>query len=263
MSNDKITRAGALIAKQRLALTPIDLPTELRPPSEAEGYALQAASNAALTAGGLGAAVGHKIGCTTPVMQAFLGIHAPCSGEVFAATVAQGRARLRAKDYRRLGVECEIVVTLARDIAPGEAPFDREKVGRAVGAVMAGIEIVDDRYADYKSFGVPSLIGDNFFNAGCVLGKPVTDWRRLDLAALKGRTLINGAEAGRGSGAMVLGHPLEALAWLANARAARGLGLKRGEFVFLGSLVETKWLNAGDHVRIEIAELGEIEVEVE
>jgi 2-oxo-3-hexenedioate decarboxylase/2-keto-4-pentenoate hydratase len=177
--------------------------------------------------------------------------------------VAHERANLRAKDYRRLGVECEIVVTLARDVAPSDAPFDRAKVGQAVGAVMAGIEIVDDRYADYKSFGVPSLIGDNFFNAGSVLGKPVTDWRRLDLAAVKGRTLINDVEVGTGHGAMVLGHPLEALAWLANARAARGLGLKRGEFVFLGSLVETKWLSAGDHVRIEIEELGGIEVDVE
>ena len=61
---------------------------------------------------------------------------------------------------------------------------------------------------------------------------------------------------------MVLGHPLEALAWLANARAARGLGLKRGEFVFLGSLVETKWLSAGDQVRIEIDELGGLELKV-
>ena len=263
MSDDKITRAAALISKQRLALTPIDLPADLRPESEAQGYRLQVVANAELAAAGLGALVGHKIGCTTPVMQAFLGIHAPCSGEVFASTVAHERARLRAKDYRRVGVECEIVVTLARDITPGEAPFDKEKVGRAVGAVMAGIEIVDDRYADYKSFGVPSLIGDNFFNAGSVLGKPVADWRQLDLAALKGRTLINGVEVGSGHGAMVLGHPFEALAWLANARAARRLGLKRGEFVFLGSLVETKWLSAGDHVRIEIEQLGPLEVDVE
>ena len=144
----------------------------------------KATANQMLAAAGLGAIVGHKIGCTTPVMQAFLGIHAPCSGEVFASTVAHERARLRAKDYRRLGVECEIAVELARDITPDEAPFTRETIANAVGAVMAGIEIVDDRYADYRSFGVPSLIGDNFFNAGCVLAASqfaigdVSIWRR-------------------------------------------------------------------------------------
>ena len=56
-----------------------------------------------------------------------------------------------------------------------------------------------------------------------------------------------------------MGHPLEALAWLANARAKHGLDpLRAGEFVTLGSIVETKWLNAGDEVRVEIEELGEL-----
>ncbi|MBL8894409.1 MAG: fumarylacetoacetate hydrolase family protein [Rhizobiales bacterium] len=263
MSEDKIAQAAELISETRLNGGPIDLVSELRPASEAEGYRLQATSNHMLAASGLGAVVGHKIGCTTPVMQAFLGIHSPCSGEVFELTVAHERARVRAEDYRRLGVECEIVVALARDIEPRDAPFTPASVADAVGAVMAGIEIVDDRYADYRTFGVPSLIADNFFNAGCVLGRPVREWRDLDLAALKGRTLINDAEVGSGSGAMVVGHPLNALAWLANARGARGLGLKRGEFVFLGSLVETKWLNAGDRVKIEIDDLGGVELAVE
>lgn len=263
MTVDSLTRAARIIAERRVSGEAIDLPAELRPDGEPGGYALQALANRMLVDSGLGPLAGHKIGCTTPVMQAFLGIHSPCSGEVFASTVAHERAQLQAKSYRRVGVECEIAVELARDITPEEAPFTRETVAEAVGAVMAGIEIVDDRYADYRSFGVPSLIGDSFFNAGCVLGRQVRDWRKLDLAALKGRTLINEAEAGTGHGAMVLGHPLEALAWLAASRARRGLGLKRGEFVFLGSLVETKWLNPGDKVRIEIEELGEVAVEVE
>jgi 2-keto-4-pentenoate hydratase len=262
VSDESLTEAARVIAERRISGEALDLPAPLRPASEMGGYALQAVANEILSDSGLGALAGHKIGCTTPVMQAFLGIHAPCSGEVFALSVAHERAQLRAKDFRRLGAECEIVVELARDIVPDEAPFTLETIAAAVGAVMAGIEIVDDRYADFRSLGVPSLIGDNFFNAGCVLGQSVRNWQRLDLAALKGRTLINGAEVGSGTGAMVLGHPLAALAWLANARSGRRLGLKRGAFVFLGSLVETKWLKPGDKVRIEIEELGEVAVEV-
>lgn len=262
MSEDSLTQAARIIAARRISREAIDLPAQLRPDNEAGGYSLQAVANRMLGDNGFGAVIGHKIGCTTPVMQTFLGIHSPCSGEVFASTVAHERAQLRSRDYRRLGAECEIAIEFARDVTPEEAPFTRSTLVDAVGAVMAGIEIVDDRYADYRTLGVPSLIGDNFFNAGCVLGRPMPDWRRLDLAALKGRTLINGAEVGTGQGTMVLGHPLEALAWLANARAARGLGLKRGEFVFLGSLVETKWLSTGDHVRIEIEELGEVSLDV-
>ena len=119
-----------------------------------------------------------------------------------------------------MGVECEIVVRLTADLPREAAPFDRDGVAGAVGALMAGMEIVDDRYVDYKSLDTATLIADDFFDAGCVIGSPVTDWRRLDLTALTGQTLINGVEVGSGSSADVMGHPFEALAWLANSLAA-------------------------------------------
>ena len=259
---DQIEEAARRLVGQRLSLSPIDLAEHMRPSDEGEAYALQAAVNRQISHSGLGLPAGHKIGCTTPVMQAFLGIHSPASGDVFAATRAPNGGRLSRAAYRRLGVECEIVVELARDVAPEEAPFTRENATSAVGAVFVGIEIVDDRYLDYRALGAPTLIADNFFNAGYALGEPVADWRRLDLASLEGRMLINRVEVGRGNGAMVLGHPLEALVWLANSRAARGLGLQRGKFVFLGSLVETRWLEAGDSVRVEIEALGALDLTV-
>ena len=76
--------------------------------------------------------------------------------------------------------------------------------------------MVDDRYADYTTLGTPTLIADDFFNFGCVLGPAVTDWRELnlDLASIGGRMLINGEDVGQGRGSDILGHPLEALAWL-------------------------------------------------
>jgi 2-keto-4-pentenoate hydratase len=254
--------AARMLAHQRLSSLPADLPEGMRPGDEAEAYAVQSEANRLLRQMGFGLPVGHKIGCTTPVMQAFLDIHSPCAGDIFATTVLQSGERISRANYRRLGVECEIAIEISRDIGPSDAPFTRETIASVVGAVMAGIEIVDDRYRDYRSLGVPTLIADNFFNAGCVLGEPIGDWRKLDLGRLEGRTLINGREVGRGHGAMVLGHPLEALAWLANSRAARGLGLSRGKFVFLGSLVETKWLDAGDAVHIEIDGLGALDLDV-
>jgi 2-keto-4-pentenoate hydratase len=254
-------RKSSIIAKQRLSSEPIHLAPEDKPHDEDEAYRVQAEANAEL-AETLGRPIGYKIGCTTPVMQKFLGIPNPCAGEVFEKTVLRGKGQVSRKAYRRLGIECELVIELAKDIVPGDAPLTLDKAGEFVGTVMAGIEIVDDRYLDYRALGVPSLIADNFFNAGCVLGEPVKDWRELDLCAIKGRTLINGEEVGRGDGSMVLGHPLEALAWLANSRAKRGLRLERGRFVFLGSLVETKWLNAGDKAQIEIDSLGSLDLSV-
>ena len=139
---------------------------------------------------------------------------------------------------------------------PRQAPFDREAVAGAVAACMAGMEIVDDRYVDYKSLDTPTLIADDFFDAGCVLGTAVTDWRAVGPLGRDGRTRINGVEVGRGRGADVMGHPFAALAWLANNLAQRGQAIKAGQFVFTGSVVETKWVDRGDRVEMEIDGLG-------
>jgi 2-keto-4-pentenoate hydratase len=256
MDTASIERAASLIRASRMERRPMTpLPDDCRPSDEPDAYRIQAALNRQLSEAGAGPTTGHKIGCTTPVMQAYLGIPNPCAGEVFARTVFRGAGRLAVAEHLRLGVECELAVELAADLA-GHGPFTRDSVADAVGAVCASIEVVDDRYADYPTLGTPTLIADDFFNAGDVLGEPVRAWRRLDLAAIAGRMLINGQEVGVGQGADILGHPLEALAWLAGSMRDRGRALRAGEFVTLGSLVATKWVAAGDEVVIEVDGLG-------
>jgi 2-keto-4-pentenoate hydratase len=252
-------RAAARLRDQRLARTPIGpLPGDSRPRDERDGYRVQEALHGLLDSAGLGPIAGHKIGCTTPVMQAYLGIQNPCAGGVHRATVHDRAARVRHADYVRVGVECEIAVRLRTDLGPASAPFDRARIAAAVDAVLAAMEIVDDRYQDYRTLDVPTLIADDFFNAGCVLGPPIAGWHALDLPALTGVTRVNGSEVGRGEGRAVMGHPFEALAWLANLRASLGLGLRAGEFVLLGSVVETRWVAPGDEVTVAIEGLGEV-----
>jgi 2-keto-4-pentenoate hydratase len=256
-----IEQAAQFIADhrcQRRALP--ELPQDLRPPDEAAAYAVQERLHGLLQARDHGGAIaGHKIGCTTAVMQAFLRIPNPCAGGVLSGAVQRSPARFTHANFLHVGVECEIVVLLDADLPLAMAPFDRAKVATAVGACAAGMEIVDDRYVDYKSLDTPTLIADDFFDAAVVIGKPNSAWRELDLGALSGSTRINDIEVGRGKGADVMGHPLEALAWLANSLAARGQCLMRGQFVFTGSVVETKWVNRGDQVVMRIDGLGEVQ----
>jgi 2-keto-4-pentenoate hydratase len=252
--------AARILSDHRLSLRRLSqLEASVRPADEARAYAVQDELHDLLTAAGLGRVAGHKIGCTTRVMQEFLRIPNPCAGGVFASQVHRTPARVRHADYVRPGVECEMVVRLKADLPAQHAPFDRQTVAAAVSEVMAGMEIVDDRYVDYKSLDTPTLIADDFFDAGCVLGEPVAGWRALDLASLSGVTYINGVEIGRGRGADVMGHPFEALAWLANMLARRSRSLRTGEFVFTGSVVETKWVERGDRVAITIDKLGTVE----
>jgi 2-keto-4-pentenoate hydratase len=257
MSAEATLRAAKLLARARLGRQRFaGLPEACRPPDEACAYAVQDALHRQLSTAGRGPLAGHKIGCTTAVMQRFLNIGNPCAGGIFAPTVQHGHGRFRHADFLHVGVECEIAVRLARDLPAEGAPYDRASVAAAIGACMAAIEVVDDRYEDYKTLDTPTLISDDFFNAACVLGDPVERWHELDLTGVTGRMAINGSEVGVGRGGDILGHPLNALAWLANALAARGRTLATGEFVLLGSVVETRWVEAGDRIEIEIEGLG-------
>ena len=257
---DRILAAAKVIAKARRSRAPLAaLPDDITPRDEAAGYKVQRALHD-LMLPTTGALVGYKIGCTSPVMQAYLDIPHPCGGGVFEKGVHETGAKLPASDYISVGVECEIAVRLARDLSPSEEPFTAEWMGEAIEAYHPAIEIVDDRYAKWETLGAPTLVADDFFAAGCVLGAAVPRNNAPDLLRVTGRALINGEEAGSGTGADVLGHPHNALAWLANHLAAEGRGLHAGQIVLTGSLVKTMWMKAGDHVRMELAGLGDVEV---
>jgi 2-keto-4-pentenoate hydratase len=257
--NQNIAAATA-IASARRSRTPLQsLAADAAPQDEAEGYRIQDAVHDLLAAD-FGAMVGYKIGCTSAVMQQYLNIPHACGGGMFAKGVHQSGASLRANDFVRVGVECEIAVRLARDLDSSAAPFSADSVALAIDAYLPAIEIVDDRYADWQSIGAPTLVADDFFAAGCVLGQPVARSAAPNLLDVVGRALVNGAEVSRGTGADVLGHPHYALAWLANHLAARGKGLRAGEIVLTGSLVKTLWLASGDSVMMDLSGLGSVVV---
>jgi 2-keto-4-pentenoate hydratase len=123
---------------------------------------------------------------------------------------------------------------------------------------MAAIEVVEDRYVDYPSLDTPTLIADDFFGAGCVLGEEAEGFNPFELPEVSAAMLINGQEVGAGVGTDILDHPLDALVWLADSMAERGFGLHQGEFVLLGSLVETNWLEPGDEVVVVNEPFGKV-----
>lgn len=255
--NEILSAAGIIAAARRDRASLGALPLHIAPQHEADGYRLQSAVHDVL-ARDRGGLAGYKIGCTSPVMQHYLGIPHPCGGGVFANAVHAGGVTLKHDDFVRVGVECEIAVRLAHDVAASSAPFTAESIAAAVDAYLPAIEIVDDRYVDWQSLGAPTLIADDFFAAGCVLGPPIARGHAPDLTAVIGRAVINGIEVARGTGADVLGNPHHALAWLANHLAARGRQLHAGDVVLTGSLVKTIWLDAGDRVTMDLSGLGQV-----
>jgi 2-keto-4-pentenoate hydratase len=253
-----MNEAAKILGQARRDKTGVSLAASLVPTSEDEAYGVQAALHAWQLEQGQGAIAGYKIGCTTPVMQEIVGVPSPVFGGVLDSNVYQDEAALPFADFQQVGIECEIAVQLAYDLAASDDPYDREQIEQAIGACRVAIEIVDNRYGDFLSLPAPLLVADDFFQSACVLGPQITDWRGLDLAAVEGRTFVNGKFAGSGPGLEVLGHPLEAVVWIANRLSGLGRGLKAGQFILTGSLVAVQWLDATGEAVVSIDGLGDV-----
>ena len=206
-----------------------------------------------------GAIVGHKIGLTSPRMQAMCGIAEPISGCVLAQRVHRSGVRLSRGGFGRLGLEFEIAMRIGRAATAG--PYTAQTIREHVDGVCAAIELVDDRDADYRRLDVRGLVADNSWNAGIVLSRFVPDWP--DLRAVEGIVRHDGSEIDRGWGRDVLGDPFEATAWLANHQLELGEPLAADHVVMTGSLVPTRFPTGAGGYRFELAGLGAVEVQVD
>ena len=258
--HDRAARSLCVARLEHREVQPLSL--ELAPADEHDGYLVQDRLHRQLTEAGWGEIAGYKLGCTTQVMREILGLDHPVFGGIFSSTVHHREATLRHADFVRPAIESEIAVLLKDDLPARDEPYDKTSVAPAVAACMATIELVDNR-CDPEAIGLPTQIADDYFGAGSILGAPDREFDPFMLDEVVIRLQVNREPIGEGSGSMQLGHPLKALAWLANALIERGRLLMAGQFVSLGSVVAGYYLTPGDEAIISSDQLGEVRVRYE
>ena len=86
----------------------------------------------------------------------------------------------------------------------------------------------------------------------------IANWAEIDLAAVTVRGLANGAVTNEGSGAAVLGHPLNALAWLAEALVADGGRLRADEIISTGTTLGIVKPEPGATITGDFGDLGTV-----
>ncbi|MBT3700493.1 MAG: sulfate adenylyltransferase [Alphaproteobacteria bacterium] len=258
MPSEKQKEAAAFIGEHRVAQQAFNsLPDGTNPESFDDAYDIQWAVHDWFSQQGEEYG-GWKVGVTSTTMQAYMKMTTPSMGRVRRNLVARNHGDLDRSQYCSPGIELEIVVRLGKDIEPRAEPWTRQDLEGHIAALMPGFEVVDDRYMGILDMPAITLVADDFCNAGCVLGDEVNDWQNLDLEAIEGTMVVNGTETSVGHGRDVLGHPLEALAFVANTMGGYGKTLKAGEFIMLGSLVKTAWLDKGESATGEIKGLGRV-----
>lgn len=239
------------------------LPDDCAPRDDTEAYAIQEELRR-LREPVLGPTAGYKVALTSTVMQKMLRYGSPFAGPLHANMIYQNGAQLDHRQYGRLCIECELAAVLGSTLLSTHAPYSREQIADAVDTIAPALELVDDRNADYNAISslVLTLIADNAWNAGIVLGPAMQDWRGLDLANLHGTVAVNGVTVDDGYGRDVLGHPLEALRWVVNTVTAQGKDLTCGMVVMTGTMIATKFVQPGDDLVFTVDGLGTVRVDV-
>lgn len=242
------------------------LPAEVSPRTVREAYAVQAAFRRRLNATSAGRCIGYKIGLTNDAGLKAFGMSEPVMGPLYEGTTFSTPKRFTAGTFphRRI-VELEFAVLMAADVpkAPGGASYTAATIAPFVAAVAPVIEVVSGEFADFKDAGGLrgiGLIADNTVHGAWILGARCDDWRSLDLAAHRVEIRANGASVASGLGSSVLGHPLNALAWLATFLGRRGTPLRKGEWVSTGACGGTYTAAPGDDVVGDFGSLGTVRV---
>ena len=235
------------------------LDAKLRSAPLDDAYRIQDALHGLMARAGRGTIAGWKIALTSKAMQQMTGVDQPAAGAIFSSVVHPSPARVDVRAYHHLGVEFEVAVRLG-DALPAGRPWTRASVADRVAACLPAFELVEDGNADYKQLDAFTLIAQNTWNGGVVLGTG-SDWRALDLENAVTRCWINDRLEGQGKTGDAMGHPFEAVAWLANLLNRRGRALERDMIVMTGSSITTKFPVPGDRVRFVIDGLGEATLE--
>lgn len=201
--------------------------------------------------------VGKKIGLTSKAMQNMLNVDQPDYGHILESMVLDNGARIAMSELIQPKVEPEIAFVLERDLqGPGVTAL---QVLASTRFVVPAIEVIDSRVEGWK-IKLCDTIADNASSARVVLGGPPRYVTQLDLRLIGMVMEKNGEVVQTGAGAAVLGHPANAVAWLANAVGRFGVPLKSGEIIMPGALSAAVDVTAGAAIRVSFDGLGSVSV---
>lgn len=260
----RATLAAETLFDMRLTKrTAAGLPPDAVPPSLADAYRAQELLVKRLLARLDGRAIGYKAAATNVTAQKQMDVDGPFFGTLLSATTHRSPAALPASAFTLRIVEAEFGFEMGADVPASPVPYVAETVAPFVASVIPAIEVVDHRFDDWRLVGAPTLAADNAIHGAWVEGAPVHYRPSFNLSAHPVEVIVNDKPWRTGSGANVLGDPLNVVAWLANELPKHGRVLRRGEKVSTGTTAEVYFASAGDRVVADFGVLGTAEVRFE
>jgi 2-keto-4-pentenoate hydratase len=236
-----------------------DLPAPLRPQTLADAYAIQQRVVDALVEQAAGHCLGYKAACTSEIAQAALRIDRPVFGRLMSQSTSSSGATLVAHQFTHRVIEAEFAFRVGADVEPVAGGHTPDTIARYIDALLPSIEIVDYRFESW-AIGALQIAADNAIHGWWLHGEPVVEWRDHDLASAAVTVTKDGELMTTGTGAAVLGHPLNVMAWLADEWPRFGLQLRVGDVVTTGVATDIFEVGAGASCVADFGPFGTVAV---
>jgi 2-keto-4-pentenoate hydratase len=260
VADNEVKRRARALYEAREKRLPIAPFTDADPSLDMDdGYAIQRAFTELLVADGE-IITGYKAGLTSAAMQNMFGVDSPDYGPVMASTIRADGATVSLDDFIAPKVEAEVVFRLAAPLAGPGVTLTQARA--AIGAAMAGLEIVDSRIENWR-IRLADTIADLGSTGAAVFGRAVTPSPEVDYRLAGMVFSRNGDLIATGAGAAALGDPVAVVAWLANVLGEHGIGLEAGQVIMTGALHAAVPLAPGDIFTAEFDRLGSITLHVD
>jgi 2-keto-4-pentenoate hydratase len=199
--------------------------------------------------------VGCKIGLTALSVQKQLGVQQPDYGMLFDDMGYGDGEPIPASILMQPKIEAEVAFVLCRDLPMSNpTPVD---VLNAVEFALPALEIVGSRIANWD-IRIADTIADNASSSAFVLGSGPRKLSDLDLRLCGMVMERKGEPVSIGAGVACLGHPLNAVRWLASTMAALETPLRAGDLVLSGALGPMVPVQPGDVIETRINGLGSV-----
>ncbi|MBT4939949.1 MAG: 2-keto-4-pentenoate hydratase [Rhodospirillaceae bacterium] len=255
MSDDAIQKAADWLHEAYQSGVGCEPVRDLLPEGDVDAaYAVQEINTERRLASGA-RMVGRKIGLTSKLVQKQLGVDRPDFGILFADMSVPDGEEVDTSTLLAPRVEAEISYVLEKDII-FEKPTNSEVID-AIAYATPSIEIVDSRIKDWN-IKIQDTVADNASAVLYVLGNQKVKIEDFD-GRMCGMVMeCKGQPVSVGAGAACLGHPINAVRWLAEEMVNRGRPLSAGDVVMSGALGPMVGVEAGQVYEVRINGLGSV-----
>jgi 2-keto-4-pentenoate hydratase len=201
-----------------------------------------------------GKVVGYKAGLTNPAVQKRFNYDQPLRGTLFEKMILKEGVVVPSQFGARPFAEADLVVEVG-SAAVHDARTPQEVLG-SLRAVYPFIELPDLLVQDPAKVTGAAIQLNNVGARLGVLGTPVpvrndpAFAEALRTMTVRGVDVGSGKEHGTAPGSAILGHPLNAVIWLAADLKRAGITLKPGDLLSLGSFSPALPVTAGSTLKV-------------